>query len=153
MNTLKHKMKHCYLNDLSNPNLWDLSRFDYDLAIIKNIFLFVKQIFLHHFFTASLWLKDRNENKAIRLFRVILAILFFISLISILMSIFFLFVVNFSFFKKAWLTIPWFIKSVTSRWVIVHEIRSIFEYIFWITNHEVAKLGQLIDISKYNNFQ
>ena len=51
------------------------------------------------------------------------------------------------------LTIPWFTKSVTSRWVLVHEIRCIFEYMFWTTNHEDTKLGQLIDISKYNNFQ
>ena len=52
----------------------------------------------------------------------------------------------------AFLTIPWFTKSVTSRWVLVHETRCISEYIFWTTNH-VTKLGQLIDISKYNNFQ
>ena len=51
LNTFKHKMKHYYLNDLSNPNLWNVGRFDYALAIIKNIFLFVKQIFLHHFFS------------------------------------------------------------------------------------------------------
>ena len=49
------------------------------------------------------------------------------------------------------LTIPWFTKSVTSRWVLVHETRCIFEYIFWTTTHEVTKLGQLIDISKDNN--
>ena len=51
------------------------------------------------------------------------------------------------------LTIPWFTKSVTSRWVLVHETRWIFEYIFWTTNHEVTKLGALINISKDNNFQ
>ena len=51
------------------------------------------------------------------------------------------------------LTIPWFTKSVTSQWVLVHKIRCIFEYIFWTTNHEVTKLGQLIDINKDNNFQ
>ena len=50
------------------------------------------------------------------------------------------------------LTIPWFTKSVTSR-VLVHETRCVFEYIFWTTTHEVTKLGQLIDISKDNNFQ
>ena len=49
------------------------------------------------------------------------------------------------------LTIPWFTKSVTSRWVLVHETRYIFEYIFWTTTHEVTKLGQLIDISNGNN--
>ena len=92
LNTFKHKMKHYYLNDLSNPNLWNVGRFDYALAIIKNIFLFVKQIFLQPFiclFPASLWLKDHNENKAICLFCVILAILFFISLILLLTSTFF----------------------------------------------------------------
>ena len=45
------------------------------------------------------------------------------------------------------LTIPWLTKSVTSRW------KCIFEYIFWTTTHDVIKLGQLIDISKDNNFQ
>ena len=54
---------------------------------------------------------------------------------------------------SVFLTIPWFTKSVTSRWVLVHEARCIFEYIFWTTNYEVTKLGQLIDISKHNNFQ
>ena len=28
-----------------------------------------------------------------------------------------------------------------------------FQYIFWITTDEITKLGQLIDISKGNNFQ
>ena len=51
------------------------------------------------------------------------------------------------------LTIPWFTKSVTSRWVLVHETRCIFEYIFWTKNDEATKLDQLIDISKDNNFQ
>ena len=46
------------------------------------------------------------------------------------------------------LTIPGFTKSVMSRWVLVHEIRCIFEYIFGTTDHEVTKPGQLIDISK-----
>ena len=51
------------------------------------------------------------------------------------------------------LAIRWFTKSVTSQWVLVHETRCIFEYIFWTTTHEVTKFGQLIDISKDNNFQ
>ena len=54
LNTFKHKMKHYYLNDLSNPNLLYVGRFDYALAIINIIFLFVKQIFLDLFFPASL---------------------------------------------------------------------------------------------------
>ena len=94
LNTFKHKMKHYYLNDLSNPNLWNVGRFDYALAIIKNIFLFVKQIFLQPFiclFPASLWLKDHNENKAICLFCVILAILILkVSDIAININIFFI---------------------------------------------------------------
>ena len=53
----------------------------------------------------------------------------------------------------AFLTTPWFTKFVMPQWVLVHETRCIFEYIFWTTNHEVTKLGQLINISKYNNFQ
>ena len=48
-NTFKHKMKHYYLNDLSNPNLWIIGGFDYAFAIIKNIFLSIKEIFLHLF--------------------------------------------------------------------------------------------------------
>ena len=51
------------------------------------------------------------------------------------------------------LTIPWFTESVTSRWVLVHETSYIFEYIFWTTTHGVTKCGQLIDLSKGNNFQ
>ena len=43
----------------------------------------------------------------------------------------------------AFLTIPW---------VLVHETRCIFEYIFWTTTHEVTKLGQFIDISKGDDF-
>ena len=57
-------MKHDYLNDLSNPNLLNICGFDYALAIIKNIFLFIKQLFLY-FSPASFWLKDYNKNKAI----------------------------------------------------------------------------------------
>ena len=89
LNTFKHKMKHYYPNDLTNPNLWNVGRFDYALAILKAFFFLVKQIFLHLFFPASLSLKDHNENKAIRLFCVILSILFFISLILLLTSTFF----------------------------------------------------------------
>ena len=51
------------------------------------------------------------------------------------------------------LTIPRFTKSVTSQWALVHETRCIYEYIFWTTTQEVTKLGQLIDISKGDNFQ
>ena len=92
LNTFKHKMKHYYLNDLSNPNLWNVGRFDYALTIIKNIFLFVKQIFLHPFFSASFWLKDHNEYKAICVFCVILAIytVFHLSNIAICINIFFI---------------------------------------------------------------
>ena len=67
-NTFKYRMEHCNLND-------------YVLAIIKNIILFIK-CFLHLFFSAwRFWFKDHSENKAICLFCVFLAILFFFSLI------------------------------------------------------------------------
>ena len=33
------------------------------------------------------------------------------------------------------LTIPWFTKSVTAWWVLVHETGCIFEYTFWTTTH------------------
>ena len=46
------------------------------------------------------------------------------------------------------LAILWFSKSVTPRWVLLHDTRCIFEYMFWTTNHWVTKLGQLIDLSK-----
>ena len=90
LNTFKSKMRHYYLNDLSNLNLSNAGGFDYTLAIIKNVFLFIKQIFLHLFFPASLSLKDYNENNAIHLFCVILATLFFFSLILLLASTFFI---------------------------------------------------------------
>ena len=35
LSTFKHKMKHYYLNDLYNPNLWSITGFDYVLAIIE----------------------------------------------------------------------------------------------------------------------
>ena len=95
VNTFKHKMKHYYLNDLSNPNLWNVGGFYYVLAIIKNIFLFIEQIFLLFFFIfspASLWLKYHNKNKA--------TCLFFVSLILLLTSTFF---VCWLFFVIVWL--------------------------------------------------
>ena len=98
LNTFKHKMRHYYLNNLSNPNLWNVGRFDYTLAMIKNIFLFIIQIFEHPLFSLSCFTLIEGENKALCLFCVILAILFFISLILLLISTFFSFVVNFSFF-------------------------------------------------------
>ena len=66
LNTLKQKMKNYYPNDLSNPNLWNVGRFDYALAVIKNIFLFVGQIFLHPFF--FLLQSDWGTTMKIRLF-------------------------------------------------------------------------------------
>ena len=48
----------------------------------------------------------------------------------------------------AFLTTPWF---VTSSWVLVHETKYIFEYIFWTATHEVTKLDHSIDISNGNN--
>ena len=53
----------------------------------------------------------------------------------------------------SFLTIPWFTKSVTSWWVIVHETGCIYEYKFWTTTHYVTKLSQLIHINKGINFQ
>ena len=50
-------------------------------------------------------------------------------------------------------TIPWFTKSVTAWWILVHETECIFEYIFWTTTHLVTKLGQMIDINKGNSFK
>ena len=69
----------------------------------SNYFPLEKSLIHSFFFPASFWLKDHNENNAIRLFCVILAILFFIFPILLLTSTFFLFVGNFSFFKKVWL--------------------------------------------------
>ena len=47
LNSFKCKMKHYYLNDISNSNLWNIGGFCYVLAIIRNVFLFIGQIFLH----------------------------------------------------------------------------------------------------------
>ena len=44
------------------------------------------------------------------------------------------------------------LKSVMS-WVLVHETGCIFEYISSTTFHWVAKLGQMIDVNRGNNFQ
>ena len=44
------------------------------------------------------------------------------------------------------------VKGYPQR-ILVHETRCIFEYIFWTKNYDANKLGQLIDISKDNNFQ
>ena len=87
LNTFKHKMKYYYLNDLSKSNLWNIGGFNYVLAFLKIIFLFIK--YFYFLFLASFWLKDRNENKAIRLLCVIFAILFFFSPIVLLISTFF----------------------------------------------------------------
>ena len=46
------------------------------------------------------------------------------------------------------LTISWFIKSVTSWWILVRETDCIFKYIFWTTT-EVTELRQLIDMNKH----
>ena len=59
-----------------------IGRFDYVLAIIKILFLAIKYFYI--FFLASFLLNDQNKNKAIHLFSVILAILFFFSLILLL---------------------------------------------------------------------
>ena len=99
-------MKHYYLDNLSNPNLWNVGRFDYALPIIIFFFSLNKYFCILFFlFPASLWLKDHNENTAICLFCVILAIytVFRLSNIAININIF-LFVVNFSSFLKKVLT-------------------------------------------------
>ena len=64
----------------------------------KDYFLFIKQMVLHFFFLASLWLKYCNEKKAVSLFCVILATLSFFSLILLSTSTFFLF----SYFFIVW---------------------------------------------------
>ena len=66
LNTFRHKMKHYYLNDLSNTNLLNIAKFDYVSAITNNIFLFIKEIFLSLFFS-GFTLTNHNENKAISL--------------------------------------------------------------------------------------
>ena len=49
--------------------------------------------------------------------------------------------------------IPSSSKVVTSWWILSQEGKNIFEYISWIINHFVMKLGQLIDIVKDNNLK
>ena len=41
------------------------------------------------------------------------------------------------------LNIPWFTKSVTSWWVLVHETGCIFEYIFWTTSHQSHQIWSI----------
>ena len=63
LSTFKHKMKHYYLNDFYNPNLWSITGFDYVLAIIEYFsFHFHFLFFFSFFFPASLWLKDHNPQ-------------------------------------------------------------------------------------------
>ena len=147
LNTFKHKIKHYCLNDLSNPNLWNVGRFDYALAIIKNIFLFIKQMFLHTFFlfSASLWLKHTNGNKAIRLFCVIVAILFFISLILLLISTFFFICSKVFYFFKVWLfsfCVPiWtfcFHGKIKLTYLLTYFIFKLF--IFYFTSANLASI-------------
>ena len=67
--------------------------------LAKIIFLFIKYFYI--FFLLHLtpfsWLIDHSENKAIRLFCVILSILFFFSLILLLTSTFFLLLIFYSY--------------------------------------------------------
>ena len=72
----KYKLGHYYLIDLSSPNLCSIGEFYYALPIIKILFLFMTYSCIF-FFLASLWFRDLNENKAIHLFCVILAMLLF----------------------------------------------------------------------------
>ena len=44
-------------------------------------------------------------------------------------------------------------SSLCAQFVEPCETSCIFEYICWATTHEVTEHGQLIDISKGNNFQ
>ena len=60
-------MKHYYLMICVIQIYKNIGGFDYALAIIKVIFLFIKEIFLHCFLV-SLSLKNHNKTKAIRLF-------------------------------------------------------------------------------------
>ena len=78
-------------------SLWSFGEFDYALAIIKTIFFLLNKCFLI-FFLVSLWLKYRNEKKAVRLFCVVLATLSFFSLILPSTSTFF----PFSYFFIVW---------------------------------------------------
>ena len=55
----------------------------------KGFFLFIKYFYI--FSRASHWLKDHNENKTIRLFCVILAILFYLPQILLLTSTLFVY--------------------------------------------------------------
>ena len=59
------------------------------ISLIQIYEILVDLIMFYLSFPASLWLKDHNENKAIRLFCFILATLFFVSLILLLTSTFF----------------------------------------------------------------
>ena len=87
LNTIKDKVKQYYLNDLFHPNLRNVSGFDYALSVQMILFLFIKFFFIKYFFLALL-LKGHNQNMAIRLFSVIFALLFFISLIFLVKSVF-----------------------------------------------------------------
>ena len=48
------------------------------------------------------------------------------------------------------LTIPCITKSVTSRWVLVHETRCIFEYIFWTKAHKTWSIDSYKQGQKFS---
>ena len=104
LNTFKHKMKHYYLDDLSNPNLWNVGRFDYPLAIIRIFFFLLNKYFyiLLFFLLHSDW-KTTMKIRLFPCFFFILAILLFISLILLLTSTFSLYLWLFFLFLKVWL--------------------------------------------------
>ena len=75
------------------------------------------------FFSASQWLKGHNENKVICLFCVILAILFFFSLILILTSTFF---IRSYFLKKIGYLIFCFHGKIKLTYLVTLQFQIIF---------------------------
>ena len=63
---LSTKIKHYHLNDLSNPNLWNVGGFDYAFAVIKNFLFLLNKYF--YIFMLFLLHSDLRTTMKIRLF-------------------------------------------------------------------------------------
>ena len=84
LNTFKHNMKHFYLNDLSDPNLWNTGCFDYVMAtIIKDHLFFIK-----YFYIFFLLYSDWRTTMKIRLITNFVLSLIFFSVILLLTTLF-----------------------------------------------------------------
>ena len=121
-----HRLCYCFLRGPNNVRGWSCSPVNWaNYVIIYQIlfiFLFFCLLFLYLKVTSATkrwFLKMCHMRLRLRIFLFRRKVMFHSQDIQV-----------FLFF-----TIPWFTKSVTSWWVLVHDIGCTFEYIFWITTY------------------